>query len=167
MEELAGNLMPEGQEWRAHLAHDRATITQILSTMRRIAVIGIKPASVLGPAHSVPAFLQRHGFDIVPVPVYYPDVSEILGVPVHRSLATIDPPADVVQLFRRPSDVPRHLEEILAAKPRVVWMQQGIRNDTVAEALSRAGISVVQDRCLQVELERRTAGRGTAGSTAG
>ena len=83
-----------------------------------------------------------------------PNVSEILGVPVHRSLATVLPPADVVQIFRRPADVPQHLDDILAAKPRVVWMQLGIRNDAVAEALARAGIHVIQNRCLQVELRR-------------
>lgn len=155
MEVMDGKLMPAGEEWRAYLAHDAATITHILSSMRRIAVIGIKPASAGGPAHTVPAFLQRQGFDVVPVPVYYPDITEILDVRVHRSLATIDPPADLVQLFRRPEDVPLHLVEILAANPRVVWMQLGIRNDVVAEALARAGIRVIQDRCLQVELQRR------------
>ena len=150
-----GKLMPEGEEWRANLAHDSATITRILSSTKRIAVIGIKTAAAGGPAYTVPAYLQQRGFDIVPVPVYYPDVTEILGVPVHRSLATIEPPADLVQLFRRSEDVPLHLDEILAAEPLVVWMQLGIRNDVVAEALARAGIHVIQNRCMQVELHRR------------
>jgi len=150
-----GNLMSDDEEWRTRLAHDAATITRILASMRRIAVIGIKPASAMGPAHSVPKYLQRMGYDIVPVPVYYPDVTEILGLPVHRSLATVQPPADLVQVFRRPTDVPQHLDEILAAKPRVVWMQLGIRNDAAAETWARAGIHVIQNRCLQVELDRR------------
>ena len=151
-----GNLMNDAEEWRTRLAHDAATISDILSSMRRIAVIGIKPASAMGPAHSVPKYLQQKGFDIVPVPVYYPELTEILGVPVHRSLATVQPPADVVQIFRRPADVPQHLDDILAAKPKVVWMQLGIRNDAVAETLARAGIHVIQNRCMQVELERRS-----------
>jgi len=155
MGESEGNLMNDGEEWRTRLAHDAATITGILNSMRRIAVIGIKPASAMGPAHTVPKYLQRMGFDIVPVPVYYPELTEILGVPVHRSLATVQPPADLVQIFRRPSDVPMHVDDILGAKPRVVWMQLGIRNDAAAETLARAGIHVIQNRCLQVELERR------------
>jgi uncharacterized protein len=119
-----------------------------------VAVIGIKPAEVGGPAFYVPERMQQAGYEIVPVPVYYPDVREILGEPVHRSLRTITPRVDMVQLFRRPADVPRHLEDILAAKPDVVWMQLGIRHVDVAEALARAGIDVVQDRCLKVELDR-------------
>ena len=148
------NLTPDPDEWRSRLADDDATIADILGRMRRIAVIGIKPAEAGGPASTVPAYLQRHGFTIIPVPVYYPDITEILSEPVHRSLATVDPPADLVQLFRRPEDVPKHLDELLAARPRVVWMQLGIRHDGVAETLARAGIHVIQDRCLQVELGR-------------
>jgi predicted CoA-binding protein len=60
-----------------------------------------------------------------------------------------------VQLFRRPSDIPAHVDDILAANPRVVWMQLGIRHDAVAEQLARAGISVVQNKCFLVELKAR------------
>jgi predicted CoA-binding protein len=167
MEGSGGNLTTASDEWRTRLVEDAAGITAILASMRRIAVIGIKPAEAGGPAATVPAFLQREGFDVVPVPVYYPEASEILGVPVHRTLQTVDPPADLVQLFRRPSDVPRHVDDILAASPRVVWMQSGIRHEAAAEAFARAGILVVQDRCLQVERERRGRTRSAAsGSTA-
>jgi predicted CoA-binding protein len=140
--------------WRAHLLERQADVLRTLDKVRRVAVIGIKPEAVGGPAFYVPDRMQRAGYEIVPVPVYYPEVQEILGVPVHRSLATVTPPVDMVQLFRRPTDVPRHLEEILAHRPRVVWMQLGIRHDAVAEALARAGIDVIQDRCVQVELDR-------------
>jgi predicted CoA-binding protein len=140
--------------WRARLLECQADVLRTLEQVRRVAVIGIKPEAVGGPAFYVPDRVQRAGYEIVPVPVYYPEVQEILGVPVHRSLATVTPPVDMVQLFRRPTDVPRHLEEILAHRPRVVWMQLGIRHDAVAEALTRAGIDVIQDRCVQVELDR-------------
>lgn len=160
-----GNLTTARDEWRTRLVEDTAGISAILAGMRRIAVIGIKTAEAGGPAATVPRFLQQEGFDIVPVPVYYPDISEMLGVPVHRSLQTIDPPADLVQLFRRPSDVARHVDEILSAAPRVVWMQSGIRHEAAAETFARAGILVVQDHCLQVELERRASTRsGTTGA---
>jgi len=130
-------------------------ITRVIAHMHRIAVIGIKTEQAGGPAYSVPAYLQHAGFDIVPVPVYFPVVTEILGVPVHRTLTTVVPPADTVLLFRRSADVAKHLDEILAAQPRVVWMQLGISNDAMAETLTRAGIEVVQNRCLKVELTRR------------
>ena len=130
-------------------------ITRVIAQMHRIAVIGMKTARAGGPAYYVPAYLQHAGFDIVPVPVYFPTVTEILGVPVHRTLATIVPPADTVLLFRRSEDVAQHLGEILAAAPHTVWMQLGISNDAMADALTRAGIEVVQNRCLKVELTRR------------
>lgn len=139
--------------WRAHLLERQADVRRTLEEVRRVAVIGIKPDVVGGPAFSVPDHLQRAGYEIVPVPVYFPEVREILGVPVHRSLATVTPPVDMVLLFRRPADVPRHLEDMLAHRPRAVWMQLGIRHDEVAETLARAGIDVIQDRCVQVELD--------------
>ena len=90
--------------------------------------------------------MAEAGYEIVPVPVYYPDVTEILGEPVYRTLAEIPEPVDMVNVFRRSRDIPPHLSDILAAKPKSVWLQLGIRNDEVAETLARAGIKVVQDR---------------------
>ena len=92
------------------------------------------------------------GFDVVPVPVYYPEVTEILGEPVLRSVAAIAGPVDMVNVFRRPSDIPAHVDDILAKAPKCVWFQQGIRHEEAAERFARAGIDVVQDRCLLVEL---------------
>ncbi len=131
------------------------SITRLLDRTHRIAVIGIKPESSGQPAFRVPLFLRDAGFEVIPVPVYYPELTELLGQPVHRSLASIEGPIDVVQLFRRPDDIPQHLGELLAARPAAVWMQLGIRHDAVAEALARAGIDVVQDRCMQLELMAR------------
>lgn len=131
-------------------------ITALLSQTKRIAVLGIKTeAQADQPAYYVPKFVADRGFDVVPVPVYYPDVTTILGKPVVRRLQDITPPVDMVNVFRRPSDLAAHLEDILAAKPKSVWLQSGIREDAFAEALANAGIKVVQDRCLMVELRRR------------
>jgi uncharacterized protein len=152
--EMDGKLTTTTDSWRQRLLEGPAALTRILERVRRVAVIGIKPESVGGPAYGVPEYMQRAGYDIVPVPVYYPDTTTILGQSVHRSLTTITPPVDMVQLFRRPNDVPKHLAELLDAKPSVVWMQLGIRHDDVAEALARAGIEVVQDACVKVELGR-------------
>jgi predicted CoA-binding protein len=148
------NLTTEPAAWRSRLLESAASLTQVLERVRRVAVIGIKPAQVGGPAFYVPEMMQAIGYEIIPVPVYYPEVDTILGEPVHRSLRTIDGPIDMVQIFRRPADVPKHLDEILQAAPSVVWMQLGIRHDGVAETLARAGIDVVQDRCVKIELAR-------------
>ena len=59
-----------------------------------------------------------------------------------------------MDVFRLPRDIPQHLDDILAKKPKAVWFQSGIRNDAAAETLARAGIKVVQDRCLKVEVMR-------------
>ena len=124
----------------------------MLEETRRIAVLGIKTAETQQPAFYVPEYAQRAGYEIVPVPVYYPDVKEILGEPVYRRVADIPGNVDMVNVFRRPSDVPPHVDDILAKHPKCVWLQLGIRNDEAAERLARAGIDVVQDRCLMVEL---------------
>lgn len=141
----------EAMAWRSHLLEHGSQFAEVLSSVHRIAVIGIKPEIVGGPAYYVSEYLQAAGYEIIPVPVYYPDITEILRAPVHRSLSTVIPPAEMVLLFRRSSDVAQHVDEILAAKPRVVWMQQGIHDAVVAETLAKAGIDVVQDKCAMVE----------------
>jgi predicted CoA-binding protein len=98
------------------------------------------------------------------VPVYYPDVTAILGQPVYRRVADVPGPIDLVDVFRRSGDIPPHLDDLLAAKPKAVWFQLGIRNDEVAEALARAGIRVVQDRCLMVDHRRATASADGSGA---
>ncbi|MEO6444868.1 MAG: CoA-binding protein [Gemmatimonadaceae bacterium] len=133
---------------------DPAGIRDVLERTRTIAVLGIKTAETGAPAFYVPEYAQRSGYKIVPVPVYFPEVTEILGETVFRRLADIPGPVDMVNVFRRPKDIPPHLDDILAARPSVVWMQLGIRHDRVAEQLTAAGIDVVQDRCLLVDLER-------------
>lgn len=130
-------------------------IAELLRATKTIAVLGIKTEAQAGqPAFDVPCYALDAGYDIVPVPVYYPDVTTILGRPVHRKLVDVPGPIDMVNVFRRPADIPQHVDDILAVKPKSVWMQLGIRNDAVAETLSAAGIQVVQDRCLLVELRR-------------
>lgn len=131
--------------------HMKALLTQT----KTIAVIGIKTEAQAGqPSFSVPQYLQAAGFKVIPVPVYYPEVTQILGEPVYRKLVDIPGEVDLVNIFRRPQDVPPHLDDILAKKPRWVWMQLGIRNDEVAQKLTAAGIEVVQDKCLMVEHRR-------------
>jgi len=143
------------ESWRTHLIDDDDRIAQILERTRRIAVLGIKTANDVGqPAYYVPLYAQKVGYEIVPVPVYYPEILEILGQPVYRAVADIAEPVDMVNVFRRPKDIPAHVDDIIEARPAIVWFQLGIRHDGAAERLARAGIDVVQDRCLLVELRR-------------
>ena len=138
--------------WQDNLIRDSSHIREVLSQTKTIAVLGIKTeAQSDQPAFYVPQYLQRAGFQVVPVPVYYPQVTEILGRPVYRTLKEIPFPVDLVNIFRRSQDVEPHLDDILAAGPKAVWMQSGIRQDRVAERLAKAGIKVVQDRCLMVD----------------
>jgi uncharacterized protein len=138
--------------WQTNLITDTAGIGQMIRETKSIAVLGIKPETHADQAaHYVAAHMAAAGYDIIPVPVYYPDVTEILGKTVFRKLTEIGRPIDMVNVFRRPSDIPPHVDEILAAKPKFVWFQLGIRNDEAAQKLAEAGIKVVQDRCLMVE----------------
>jgi hypothetical protein len=141
-------------DWRRHLIDDEAGLTRVIDEARRIAVLGIK-IDPEQPAYFVPEYAQRAGFEIVPVPVYYPQVTEILGEPVYRTISAVPGDVDMVNVFRRSHAVPPHVDDIIAKHPKSVWMQVGIRNDAAAERLARAGIDVVQDRCLLVELRRR------------
>ena len=141
---MAGRLLQTDDELRA-----------LLARVRRIAVLGIKTEAQRGqPAIEVPKVMERAGYEIVPVPVYYPEVTEILRKPVFRKLADVPGPIDLVNVFRRPQDLMPHLDDIVAAKPAAVWLQLGIAHDEFARKLVEAGIDVVQDHCIKVEYAR-------------
>ena len=138
--------------WQHNLITETERIRELLADTKTIAVLGIKTEAQAGqPAFYVSKYMHNAGFEIIPVPVYYPEVTEILGQKVYRRLADVPFDVDLVNVFRRPQDIPPHLEDILAKKPKSVWMQLGISHDAVAEALAKAGIKVVQDRCLMVD----------------
>jgi predicted CoA-binding protein len=143
----------EVENWREHLIDSWDGIRRVLAETQRIAVLGIKEGDHR-PAFFVPEYAQRAGFEIVPVPVYYPDATEMLGEPVYRTISEIPGDIDMVNVFRKPQDIPAHLDDIIAKRPKTVWFQLGIRNDEAAERLAKEGIDVVQDRCLLVELRR-------------
>src|SRR5947209_10941644 len=147
-----GGRQAEG-DWRENLVEIDGAVRELLAATQRVAVLGMKTeAQSYQPAFYVPQYLVAAGLEVVPVPVYYPEATHVLGLKVYRKLADIPGEVDMVDVFRRPQDIPPHLEDILAKRPRSVWFQSGIRNDAAAERLARAGINVVQDRCLMVEL---------------
>jgi predicted CoA-binding protein len=133
--------------WQKNLLTTTEQIRDLILDTKRIAVLGIKTdAQADQPSVYVPQYMQRAGFEIIPVPVYYPDATMILGERVYRKLTAIPKNIDMVDVFRRPNDITGHLDDIVAKKPKSVWFQSGIRNDTAAELLAKAGIKVVQDR---------------------
>ncbi|HEV7396593.1 MAG TPA: CoA-binding protein [Pyrinomonadaceae bacterium] len=141
--------------WQENLITEQAQIIELLEHTKTIAVVGIKTEQQANqPAYYVPRYLDSAGLEVIPVPVYYPQVTEILGKKAYRKLVDIPSEIDMVNLFRRSEDVPPHLDDILAKKPKSVWMQLGIRHSEVAEKLAKAGIKVVQDRCLMVDYQR-------------
>ena len=141
--------------YEQNLIEDEAGIRAVVQASKRVAVLGIKTEQHGGqPAFYVPQYLENAGVDVVPVPVYYPDVTHILGKPVFRRLVDIPGDIDLVDVFRRPQDIDQHVEDILAKKPKAVWFQSGIRNDAAAEKFAKAGIKVVQSRCLMVDHRR-------------
>ena len=140
---------------RQNLLEDESRIRELIRSSKRIAVLGIRTEKQADKAaFYVPEYLKSAGAEVIPVPVYHPDVQEILGAKVYRRLADVPGPVDIVDVFRRPKDIPEHVSDMLALKPRAVWFQSGIRNDEAALALAQAGILVVQDRCLMVDWRR-------------
>ena len=137
---------------RDNMIEDNAGVRAALRDSKRLAILGIKPeAKAAQPAFYVARALQQMGWEIVPVPVYFPAVKEILGQPVYRKVADVPGAIDMVVVFRRAEDIPPHVADIVAARPRYVWFQLGIRNETAAAELAAAGIKVIQDRCTMVE----------------
>jgi hypothetical protein len=114
----------------------------------RVAVVGAS-TSYEKAAHIVPAYLQRHGYEIVPV---NPTADEIFGERSYESLAEVVETIDIVEIFRPSEEVPEIVEQAVGREDvKAVWMQLGIRNDEAARTAEAAGVDVVQDRCMKVE----------------
>jgi predicted CoA-binding protein len=129
---------------------DHSPLADVVRGARTIAVVGLSRKQER-PSHGVAAYLQRRGYRIVPV---NPAGGITLGEPVYpdlRSAALAAGPIDIVNIFRRSEYIPALLEQLLEVRPKLVWMQQGIRHAEVARDLERAGIMVVMDRCLAVD----------------
>lgn len=126
---------------------------EILKKYRRVAVVGAS-ANPERPSYRVASYLIEHGYDVIPV---NPGVREILGRVVYPDLSAIPGGVEVVDIFRRPEDVPPIVEEAIKIGARVVWMQEGIVNEAAASRAREAGLTVVMDRCMKKEHVRLTA----------
>jgi uncharacterized protein len=139
-------------DWESNILTTDKDVFDLIRATKTIAVLGMKPESHrMQPAFYVADYMAKKGYEIIPVPVYYPEITEIMGKRVYRIIQDIPVEIDMVNVFRRPNDIPQHIDDIIAARPRAVWFQLGIRNDEAAERLAKEGIKVVQDRCLMVE----------------
>ena len=132
-------------------------IDKILRESKTIAVVGLS-SNPARPSYGVAAFLRRGGYRIIPV---NPHETEVLGEKAYARLEDVPEKVDIVDVFRRAELLPGHMDDLLAMspRPRLVWLQLGIRDDVFADRLAQAGITVVQDRCLMVELRRRSSKR--------
>ncbi len=139
-------------DWHGNLVDSDEAIRHILKNSHTIAVVGIKDESRPNEAaHSVPAFLYSRGYRIIPVTPIYPSV---FGIPSVASLEEIHEPVDIVQVFRAPRNVMDHALLALKLKPKVFWMQSGIRQQEAAHRLAVSGIKVVQDHCMYMDYLR-------------
>ena len=128
-------------------------IDHIFETVRTIAVVGFSN-NPSRPSHYVAAYLQGHGYRVVPVNPGL-EGQEILGETVYKDLASIPFPVDMVDIFRTSEAAGAVTDEAIAIGARVVWMQQGVINEEAARRAEAAGLSVVMDRCSKMELRRR------------
>jgi len=121
-------------------------IKEMLKETKNIAVVGLSPRENR-PSFRVASYLRTQGYTIIPV---RPGVDEILGEKAYPSLSDIPPDIeiDVVDIFRRPEDVPAIVEEAIVRKVKTIWMQEGIINEEAARKAKAAGLKVVMDRCM-------------------
>jgi uncharacterized protein len=122
-------------------------IEKILNTYKSIAVVGISNRDGR-PANYVPDYMRSAGYKIIPV---NPTIEEWQGLKAWPDLKSVPEPVEIVNVFRRPADVPPVVDDAIAAGAKVIWMQSGIVNEAAAAKARAAGIQVVMDRCIMVE----------------
>jgi uncharacterized protein len=126
-------------------------IAELLKRARNIAVVGLS-SSPLRPSHGVSAYMQSHGYQIIPV---NPEISEALGEKAYASLADVPAKIDIVNIFRRPEYVDEIVDAAIALNVPAIWMQEDVVNQRAAEKARKAGIFVVMDRCILKEHRAR------------
>ncbi len=126
------------------------SIEKILSEAKTIAVVGLSPKPDR-PSFGVASYLQRQGYRIIPV---NPTVDRVLGETSYPDLLSVPERIDVVDVFRRPEEVPPVVDQAIRVGARAVWMQEGVVNEAAAARAEAAGLEVVMDRCILKEHRR-------------
>lgn len=124
-------------------------------TVRTIATVGFS-TNPERPGYYVPEYLISKGYHVIPV---NPMIQEVLGQKAYPDLLSVPEKVDVVQIFRRPEDVPAIVEQAIKIDARVVWMQLGVQNADAAKVAEAAGLQVVMDKCMMIEHKRLFGGR--------
>ena len=126
---------------------DDARLAAILRVSRTIAVVGLSPR-LERPSNQVARYLVAAGYRVIPV---NPGHAEILGLPCFPNLRQISEPVDMVNVFRRASQVLPIVEDAIAIGAKVLWLQLGVVNEEAADLAARSGLSVVMDRCIKID----------------
>ena len=145
------------------MADDIPTLRRILRSARTIAIVGLS-AEWHRPSFFAAKYMQEHGYRVIPV---NPRYDEVLGERCHASLATIEVPIDIVDVFRRTEDVMPIAEQAIAIQAKCLWQQIGVKNLEAARLASEAGLDVVMDRCVKIEHARLFGGLHWAGVNTG
>ena len=145
------------------MADDIASLRRILRTSRTIAVVGLS-ADWFRPSYFAAKYMQEHGYRIVPV---NPRYEAVLGERCHATLATIEVPVDIVDVFRKTEDVLPIAEQAIAIGAKCLWQQIGVKNEQAAALAAAAGLDVVMDRCVKIEHARLFGGLNWAGVNTG
>ena len=140
---------------------------RILTTYRTIAMVGLS-ADPMRPSHFAAIYMLAEGYDVIPVNPRYAG-QEILGQPVYASLDEIprQRAVEIVDVFRKPEDVPPIAEEAITIGAKVLWLQLGIVNEGAAARARAAGLEVVMDRCVKIEHARFFGGLNLVGMNTG
>lgn len=149
-----------GQQAAEPTARDRL---QLLRTARSVALVGVS-ANPLRSSNFVATYLVKTPYRVYPV---NPAYDEVLGLKCHPSLAELPEVPDIVDVFRRPEELPGVVEEAITVGAKAVWFQLGLRHDAAAARAREAGLAVVQDRCLKIEHARFHGGLHLAGFDTG
>jgi predicted CoA-binding protein len=126
-------------------------IFDILTKYKTIAVVGLS-SNPARPSYGVTEYMQSSGYQIIPV---NPNETDVLGEPSYASLEEVPQKLEIVDIFRRAEEVPPVVDAAIRAGAKVIWMQQGIANETAAEKARAAGLTVIMDACILVEHKRR------------
>ena len=145
------------------IVDDIAGLRRILARSRTLAVVGLS-AQWYRPSYFAAKYMQDHGYRIIPV---NPRYDEVLGEKCYPDLRAIPEPVDLVDCFRRSSDIPPIADSAIAIAAKVLWMQLGVVNDEAAQRASDAGLDVVMNRCVKIEHARILGGLNWAGVNTG
>jgi predicted CoA-binding protein len=148
---------------RGRIVDDIAGLRRVLAQHRSIAVVGLS-AHWYRPSYFAAKYMQDHGYRVIPV---NPGYAEALGERAYPSLDAIPEPVDIVDVFRKPAEMPGVAREAVAKGAKVLWMQLGLRNDDAARIATEAGLDVVMDRCVKIEHARILGGLNWCGVNTG